>query len=105
MARKILLYLSLVWAVFSLQSCVSNYVVSKPMEYVPTTKLSSIPSKRLNESKKALINNTNTNFSNGDMIDAALASLDAAKNNEIINDAIEHTNALNRIIDEAYTYL
>lgn len=101
MSRKVLLYLTLVWSAFTLQSCVSNYVVSKPMTYTPTTKLASISTKKLNESKKTLSNNT----SNGDMIDAALASLDAAKNNEVINKASEHASALDRILDEAYTYL
>lgn len=102
MARKALLYLTLVWSVFTLQSCVSNYVVSKPMEYIPTTKLSSISNKKLNESKKALVSETT---SKSDVIDAALASLDAAKNNTTLIEAAEHNNALNQVIDEAYTYL
>lgn len=51
----------------------------------------------LNEAKKELSNSTK--------IDKALASIDAANSNEIIKKAIQHSEAVDDILKEAYSYL
>lgn len=58
MKKRVLFYITSVVATFSLQSCVTNYVVSAPTsytsEYKSNAKLASIDSKKLEIAKKTI---------------------------------------------------
>ena len=97
MNKRVSFYLTVVTVLFTLQSCVSNYVVSMPNEYKPNAKLATLTITNLNDAKKEL--------TNSDKIDQALASLEAAKKNEVIKKAILHSAAVDHILQEAYSYL
>lgn len=87
MKKRVLVYLAVITSVFSLQSCVSNYVVSQPITYKTDAKLASIAPKNLNEVKKEI--------SASKKINDALASLEKANKVEV-----EKTNVHNKKIDE-----
>ncbi|HAI79794.1 MAG TPA: hydrolase Nlp/P60, partial [Chryseobacterium sp.] len=82
MKKRVLYYLVAVSATFSLQSCVTNYVVSTPTtyanEYKSDAKLASIDNKKLETAKAQLL----SSFSDEKL--AAARSMEATiKNDEI----------------------
>lgn len=97
MKKRVFLYLAVIATTFSLQSCVSNYVVSSPVIYKTDAKLALIPAKSLNAAKVSLISETK--------IDATLAKIEKA-DKELENSRInEYNNTINSILAEADTYI
>ena len=96
MKKRVLFYLAVLTSALSLQSCVSNYVVSNPIIYKTNAKLASIPTGDLNELKTEI---------NGNSIDAKLATL------EKVNKAVEksqkdlYNDKINSLLEEADSYI
>lgn len=97
MKKRVLLYLTAIFATLSLQSCVSNYVVSNPTQYKTDAKLASIPSKSLNAVKKEI--------SPSKQINSALASLESANKKAEIEKTILHEQRIDGLLAEAESYL
>ena len=97
MKKRVLLYLTVIISTLSLQSCVSNYVVSKPIEYKTDAKLVSISSKSLNAAKKEI--------SPSKQINNALASLESANKKTEIEKTIIHDQKISSLLAEAESYL
>lgn len=102
MKKRVLFYLVAFVSTISLQSCVTNYVVSKPVtytkEYKTDAKLAAIDTKMEND-KKLLINS---------FISEKAVALSNAKNslkNSEIAKAIKHNKTIDNILTEAQTYL
>ncbi|MBW7675475.1 C40 family peptidase [Chryseobacterium chendengshani] len=102
MKKRVLFYLVAFVSTISLQSCVTNYVVSKPAtytrEYKTDAKLASIDTKMEND-KKLLINS----FISEKAVAVANAK-NSLKNTEIAK-AIKHNKTIDNILTEASTYL
>ena len=103
MKKRVLFYLVALVSTVSLQSCVTNYVVSKPAtytkEYKTDAKLASIDTRKMEQDKKQLINS---------FISEKAAVLSNAKNtlrNSEIAKAIKHNKTIDNILTEAETYL
>ncbi|MDC8106178.1 MULTISPECIES: C40 family peptidase [Chryseobacterium] len=103
MKKRVLFYLAAFVSTMSLQSCVTNYVVSKPAtytkEYKTDAKLASIDTRKMEQDKKQLINS---------FISEKAAVLSNAKNtlrNSEIAKAIKHNKTIDNILTEAETYL
>ncbi|KIA90182.1 C40 family peptidase [Kaistella jeonii] len=103
MKRRVLFYLVGVIATISLQSCVTNYVVSAPQTYVneykSDAKLASLDNKRLETAKAQLLNSFK------DEKFAAAKTLEASLKNEEISRTVRFTQKLDDILKEAETYL
>ncbi|CAD7804825.1 Murein DD-endopeptidase MepS/Murein LD-carboxypeptidase [Chryseobacterium aquaeductus] len=102
MKKRVLFYLVAFVSTISLQSCVTNYVVSKPAtytkEYKTDAKLTAIDTKMEND-KKLLINS---------FISEKAVAISNAKNslkNSEIAKAIKHNKTIDNILTEAQTYL
>lgn len=102
MKKRVLVYLVAFVSTISLQSCVTNYVVSKPAtytkEYKTDAKLASIDTK-LEKDKNLLINSF--------VSEKAVAEANArnsVKNTKIAN-AIKYNKTIDNILTEAQTYL
>lgn len=102
MKKRVLFYLVAFVSTISLQSCVTNYVVSKPAtytkEYKTDAKLVALDTKIEND-KKLLINS----FISEKTIAIANAK-NSLKNSEIAK-AIKHNKTIDNILTEASTYL
>lgn len=102
MKKRVLFYLVAFVSTISLQSCVTNYVVSKPAtytkEYKTDAKLAAIDTKIEND-KKLLINS----FISEKAVAAANAK-NSLKNSEIAK-AIKYNKTIDNILTEAQTYL
>ena len=102
MKKRVLFYLVAFVSTISLQSCVTNYVVSKPAtytkEYKTDAKLAAIDTKMEND-KKLLINS----FISEKAVAAANAK-NSLKNSEIAK-AIKYNKTIDNILTEAQTYL
>ena len=102
MKKRVLFYLVAFVSTISLQSCVTNYVVSKPAtyakEYKTDAKLAAIDTKMDND-KKLLINS----FISEKAVAAANAK-NSLKNSEIAK-AIKYNKTIDNILTEAQTYL
>lgn len=102
MKKRVLFYLVAFVSTISLQSCVTNYVVSKPAtytkEYKTDAKLAAIDTKMEND-KKLLINS----FISEKAVVLANAK-NSLKNSEIAK-AIKHNKTIDNILAEAQTYL
>ncbi|SHE66969.1 C40 family peptidase [Chryseobacterium takakiae] len=103
MKKRVLFYLVALISTVSLQSCVTNYVVSKPAtyakEYKTDAKLASIDTHKMEQDKQQLINS---------FLAEKAASLANAKNsikNSEIAKAIMHNKTIDNILTEAQTYL
>lgn len=97
MKKRVLFYITAIVTFFSLQSCVTNYVVSEPISYKANAKLSTIPSKSLNNIKTAL-NSENS-------IDATLANIEKT-NKEIEKTGLNlYNEKITELLAEADTYL
>lgn len=103
MKKRILVYCTALFATFSLQSCVTNYVVSAPStydnDYKSDAKLASIDNKKLKVAKEQLL----SSFKNEQA--AATKSLETAIKNEEIAKAIRFSKKIDDILAEAETYL
>lgn len=103
MKIRVLFYLTAVVATFSLQSCVSNYVVSAPATYVneynSNAKLASIDNKKLEVAKKQLINS----FKDEQAV--ATFALEKIVKNEEISKAVKFSKKIDDILTEAESYL
>lgn len=103
MKEKVLVYLSLIVTVFSLQSCATNYVASAPTiyqkEYKTDAKVATLDADRLEANKKILINSfaseSATKISNAK---AAIKKAEIAVN-------IKISQKIDQLLDEAETYL
>lgn len=96
MKTRILTYVVAIVTTFSLQSCVSNYVVSKPIEYKSDAKVEKIvPSNTISVAK--ILKNTS--------IDTSLASLDKFEKKAEESKVEKYTSKINEILAEAETYL
>lgn len=103
MKKRVLFYLTAVIATFSLQSCVTNYVVSAPKtyttEYKSNAKLASIDNKKLETAKAQLLNSFASEKA------AAAKSLEASLKNEEIAKTVRFTKKIDEILTEAESYL
>ena len=102
MKKRVLFYLVAFVSTISLQSCVTNYVVSKPAtytkEYKTDAKLAAIDT-RIENDKKLLINS---------FISEKAVAINNTKNslkNSEIAKAIKHNKTIDNILTEASTYL
>ncbi|MCQ4035793.1 C40 family peptidase [Kaistella montana] len=103
MKKRVLFYLVAVTATFSMQSCVSNYVVSSPATqinaYKSDAKLASIDNKKLETAKAQLLRN----FKDENL--AAAKALEATLRNEEIAKTVKFTKKIDDLLAEAQTYL
>ncbi len=103
MKKRVLSYITAVVATFSLQSCVSNYVVSSPAtytsEYKANAKLASLDNKKIENAKKQLI----TSFADEKIV--AAKAMEAAVKNEEIAKAVRFSKKIDDILTEAESYL
>lgn len=96
MKTRILTYVVAIVTALSLQSCVSNYVVSKPVEYKSDAKVEKIvPSNTISVAK--ILKNTS--------IDTSLASLEKFEKKAEESKVEKYTSKINEILTEAETYL
>lgn len=103
MKSKILLYAFVLVSILSLQSCVTNYVVSEPAIYSKgynsNANYSSVDSKTLAKNKKELINSFASNkAAEVETSNAILKKLEIAK-------IIKHNQTIDALLEEAKTYL
>lgn len=103
MKKRVLFYLVAIVSTVSLQSCATNYVVSKPAtyakEYKTDAKLASLETNKLERDKQQLINS---------FLAEKAASINNAKNaikNSEIAKSIRHNKTIDNILTEAQTYL
>ncbi len=103
MKKRVLFYLVALVSTVSLQSCATNYVVSKPAtytkEYKTDAKLASLDTKKMEQDKQRLIDS---------FLAEKAASLVNAKNavkNSEIAKAIRHNKTIDNVLTEAETYL
>lgn len=97
MNNKVLFYLAVITSVFSLQSCVSNYVVSQPNIYKTDAKLTNVATANLNTVKKEL--------SASKQIDLALASIEKTNLNAEVHKTILFDKKMGELMEEAESYL
>lgn len=97
MKKRVLFYLTVITSVFSLQSCVSNYVVSQPTNYKTDAKLASITPNKLSEAKKEI--------SPAKQIDMALANFEKANKSAEIQKTILFEKKIDDMLAEAESYL
>lgn len=103
MKKRVLLYLVMLISTVSLQSCVTNYVVSKPTTYIKDNKsdanFAAVDNKKLQIDKKQLI----SSFVSENSIALSNAK-NKLKNSEIAK-AIKYNKVIDNILTEAETYL
>lgn len=95
MKKRFLLQMIALISVFSLQSCVSNYVVSAPTKYKSGTPLNRLNAKGVSSSQRNNYNGYNANFANAQKSEMAAA----------ISEAISYEQTIDNILNEAETYL
>jgi len=103
MKKRVLFYLVVLVSTMSLQSCVTNYVVSKPAtytkEYKTDAKLASFDTKKAELDKQRLIDSFLAEKA------ASIASAKNAVKNSEIAKAIKYNTTIDNILSEAATYL
>jgi len=103
MKKRVLFYLVALVTTVSLQSCATNYVVSKPAtytkEYKTDAKLASIDNKKMEQDKQKLIDSFLAEKA------ASIASAKKAVKNSEIAKVIKHNKTIDGILEEAETYL
>ena len=103
MKKRVLSYAVAIIATFSLQSCVTNYVVSAPTtyqeEYKSNAKLASLENKKLEDAKTQLLNSFASEKA------AAAKSLENAAKNAEIAKTLRFTKKIDEILTEAESYL
>lgn len=105
MTKRVLSYIIGLTAVISLQSCVSNYVVSSPKaqidNYKTNAKLASIENKNLNEVKKQLIGS----FANLEVEKVKKETYEDVLRKQELAKEQRFNHTISGILDEAITYL
>ncbi|WP_027375841.1 C40 family peptidase [Kaistella palustris] len=103
MNKRVLFLVVSVLTTFSLQSCVSNYVVSAPTtysnEYKANAKLSALDNKKLETAKLQLLNS----FKDQNIVAAQV--LEASLKNDEIAKTVKFTKKIDDILIEAESYL
>lgn len=103
MKKRVLFYLVAIVTTVSMQSCATNYVVSKPAtytkEYKTDAKLASIDNKKMEQDKQRLIDSFLAEKA------ASIANAKKAIKNSEIAKAIKHNKTIDGILTEAETYL
>ncbi len=94
MKKRVLVYFLFVATFFSLQSCVSNYVVSNNQTYKTDAKFASLNVKAI--SKKS---------DNQGQVLASIANTNEVIKRSAIENAIMHSNTIDNILSEAESYL
>jgi len=97
MKNKILFYFAFLIGVISLQSCVSNYVVSNPIVYKSNAKIVSIDSRHLEKVQKELIKKT--------IPSASIVTLQDEEKAKALAAEIKRKNTIDNILEEARTYM
>lgn len=95
MKKRVFLYTIAMISFFSLQSCVTNYVVSTPTQYKTNANLEEIDTKNLTAANKSAYKSYNVNFANAQKSELAAA----------ITSAISLDKTIDDILGEASTYL
>lgn len=95
MKKRVFIYTIAMISFFSLQSCVTNYVVSTPTQYKTNANLEEIDTKNLTAANKSTYNSYNVNFANAQKSELAAA----------ITSAISLEKTIDDILGEANTYL
>ncbi|WP_379967094.1 C40 family peptidase [Epilithonimonas sp. UC225_85] len=95
MKKRVLVYFLFVATFFSLQSCVSNYVVSNNQTYKTDAKFASLDVKAV--SKKS--------DNQGQQVLASIANTNDYIKRSAIENAIIHSNTIDNILSEAESYL
>ncbi|MCG2793832.1 MAG: NlpC/P60 family protein [Weeksellaceae bacterium] len=96
MKKRFLVYFLFVATFFSLQSCVSNYVVSNNQTYKTDAKFASLD-------VNAVTNNSS--ISRGQQVLAAITNTNEVIKRSVIENAIKHSNTIDHILSEAESYL
>ena len=103
MKKKVLFYIVAVITTLSLQSCVTNYVVSAPAtykdEYKSNAKLASLDQQKLDKAKKELLSSFVDNKS------TQLASIEASLKNEEVSKSLKFSKTIDGLLSEAESYL
>ena len=103
MKKRVLFYLTVITSVFSLQSCVTNYVVAEPAlyqkEYKTNAKLAALTSEQYENNKKALINTFASEKT------AKMEAVSKVAKNAAIAAAVKHAKMIDSLLDEAQTYI
>ena len=97
MKKRVLVYFLFVATFFSLQSCVSNYVVSNNQTYKTDAKFAS-----LDVNVKPVTNKSNNK---GQQVLASIANTNDVIKRSAIENAIRHSNTIDNILSEAESYL
>ncbi|MFC0343312.1 C40 family peptidase [Epilithonimonas hispanica] len=95
MKKRVLVYILFVTTFFTLQSCVSNYVVSNNQTYKTDAKFASV-------NIKAVSNNSNNK---GQRVLASMSNTNDEIKRSAIENAIMHSNTIDNILSEAESYL
>lgn len=96
MKKRVLIYTFFVATFFSLQSCVSNYVVSNNQTYKTDAKFASLDIKPVS-------NNSDDN--KGQKVLASIANTNEVIKRSAIENVIKHSNTIDNILSEAESYL
>jgi len=96
MKKRVLVYILFVTTFFSLQSCVSNYVVSNNQTYKTDAKFASL-------NIQPVVNNNTP--SKTQKVLAAISNTSADIKRSAIENAIKHSNTIDNILSEAESYL
>lgn len=97
MKKRVLVYILFVTTFFTLQSCVSNYVVSNNQTYKTDAKFAS-----LDVNVKPVTNKSNNK---GQQVLASIANTNDVIKRSAIENAIRHSNTIDNILSEAESYL
>ena len=95
MKKRVLVYFLFVATFFSLQSCVSNYVVSNTQTYKSDAKFASIDLKAVSKNSD----------NKGQQVLASIANANDYIKRSAIENAIKHSNTIDNILSEAESYL
>lgn len=95
MKKRVLVYFLFVATFFSLQSCVSNYVVSNTQTYKSDAKFASIDLKPV----------VKKSDNQGQQVLASIANANDYIKRSVIENAIKHSNTIDNILSEAESYL
>lgn len=98
MKNKIVFYVTLFFGAISLQSCVSNYVVSTPITYKSDANLATINTKKIEKLRKELISDNNLPL-------AAIATIEDSDKAKALVAEINRKNKIDNILEEARTYI
>lgn len=97
MKKRVLVYILFVTTFFSLQSCVSNYVVSNNQTYKTDAKFASF-----DVNVKPVTNKSNNK---GQQVLASIANTNEVIKRSAIENAIKYSNTIDNILSEAESYL